>query len=180
MIADILWRRLDVPGHEVARLNEDDHRIEGTALFLHEEQVCKLDYHLICDDSWQTLTCTVLGWVGQAVVNATITVRDNTWMINGKQVETVSDCLDIDLNFSPVTNTLPIKRLNLAIGEKQTLKAAWLRFPGFYLEPLEQSYERLSDFAYRYESAGGSFVADVEVNHAGLVTRYENLWIAEN
>ena len=36
------------------------------------------------------------------------------------------------------------------------MKAAWLRFPGFTLEPLEQLYRRVDDVIYRYESAGES------------------------
>ncbi|MGH9318200.1 MAG: putative glycolipid-binding domain-containing protein, partial [Thermoanaerobaculia bacterium] len=57
--------------------------------------------------------------------------------------------------------------------------AAWLRFPSFRLEPLEQLYRRVDAATYRYESAGGKFVADLEVNAAGLVTSYPNFWRAE-
>ena len=43
---------------------------------------------------------------------------------------------------------------------------------GVSLERLEQSYRRLAESKYRYESAGGRFVADQEVNAAGFVTVY--------
>ena len=80
--------------------------------------------------------------------------------------------VDIDLNFSPSTNLLPIRRLGLAVGAEAPVTAAWLRFPSFALEPLAQTYRRLSIGAYRYESGGGAFTADLEVDDAGLVTRY--------
>ncbi|MDQ2870322.1 MAG: putative glycolipid-binding domain-containing protein [Acidobacteriota bacterium] len=86
----------------------------------------------------------------------------------------------LDLNFSPSTNLLPIRRLDLSIGEKAGVRAAWLRFPGFALEPLEQVYSRLGDGTYRYESGGGRFVAELEVDRAGFVTRYPNLWEIES
>jgi hypothetical protein len=62
--------------------------------------------------------------------------------------------------------------LNLPVGSEAVVKAAWLRFPSFQLEPLEQLYRRTGETTYRYESAGGRFTADLEVNEAGLVTHY--------
>ncbi len=59
------------------------------------------------------------------------------------------------------------------------MKAAWLRFPSFELELLPQRYRRLDETAYRYESAGGQFVADLQVNAAGFVTDYPGFWHAE-
>jgi hypothetical protein len=49
-------------------------------------------------------------------------------------------CIDLDLNFSPSTNLLPLMDLGLAIGQEATIRAAWLRFPRFALEPLDQVY----------------------------------------
>jgi hypothetical protein len=91
----------------------------------------------------------------------------------------VAGSIDLDLNFSPSTNLLPIRRLHLSIGEQAQVQAAWLRFPGFTLEPLEQLYRRVDDVTYRYESAGGKFVADLKVNAVGFVTLYPKVWAAE-
>ena len=88
-------------------------------------------------------------------------------------------CTDIDLNFSPSTNLLPIRRLGLAVGEASDVKAAWLRFPSFRLEPLAQQYRRLDELTYRYESAGGQFVAELKVDPSGFVVDYPGLWQAE-
>jgi len=101
------------------------------------------------------------------------------WWVNGEERPEVARCIDVDLNFSPSTNLLPIRRLDLAIGESAEVKAAWLRFPSFALEPLDQVYRRISADAYRYESAGGSFVRDLQVNAAGFVTDYPDFWTAE-
>jgi hypothetical protein len=84
--------------------------------------------------------------------------------------------IDIDLGFSPVTNTLPIRRLEPAIGEAVAVTAAWVRFPELTIEPLPQRYIRLAERRYRYESAGGAFVAEIEVDDLGLVTTYEGGW----
>lgn len=83
----------------------------------------------------------------------------------------MAGCIDLDLNFSPSTNLLPIRRLGLAVGQEAAARAAWLRFPSFTLEPLDQRYRRIDAATYRYESAGG-FAADLAVDAAGVVTRY--------
>jgi hypothetical protein len=84
----------------------------------------------------------------------------------------VAGCLDLDLNFSPSTNLLPIRRLELAIGLKAKVQASWLRFPSFTVEPLVQPYRRIHAATYRYESAGGRFVTELQVNTGGFVTSY--------
>ena len=58
------------------------------------------------------------------------------------------------------------------MGGEANVRAAWLRFPGFALEPLEQVYRRTAPGVYRYESAGGRFVADLDVDENGFVRRY--------
>jgi hypothetical protein len=177
-----LWRRRDLPGHESCRVIalEDGWRIAGTAVFLHERQACRLDYTIDCDATWRTLAAKVSGWVGKRDVEVEV-LREASgeWRLDGRDCPEVAGCVDIDLNFSPFTNTLPIRRLALKVGEAAPVRAAWLRFPSFALEPLEQSYERLDKNLYRYESAGGRFVASVGVDDHGLVTDYGEIWARE-
>jgi hypothetical protein len=178
----ILWRRLDRPGHESARLVEQEASwlLEGTAVFLHEGQPCRLNYRVVCDPQWHTKGGIVTGWVGGETVAVECSVDpEGTWWLNGVPCPEVEGCTDLDLNFSPSTNLLPIRRLNLAVGEEAPVKAAWLRFPSFQLEPLDQIYRRLDSGIYRYESAGGRFVRDLPVNAAGFVTAYPDFWRIE-
>lgn len=91
----------------------------------------------------------------------------------------MAGCIDIDLAFSSSTNMLPIRRLDLAIGQEAKVRAAWLRFPSFTLEPLDQLYRRIDAATYRYESAGGVFVTELQVNAAGFAALYPNLWQVE-
>jgi hypothetical protein len=128
----------------------------------------------------RTLSGRVAGWVGNRTVEIAI-VADSArrWRLNGAECPEVAGCIDLDLNFSPSTNLLPIRRLGLAVGQETRAQAAWLRFPSFSLEPLEQFYRRINATSYRYETADGTFVADLEVNEAGFITRYPNLWEAE-
>jgi hypothetical protein len=180
--AALLWRGIYRSGHEYVRLSNEQSqwRLEGVALFSYEQMPCRLDYQIVCDSDWHTTNCSVHGWVGDRSVSFEIrTDRNGEWWQNEIPCPAVTACLDIDLNFSPSTNLLPIRRLALAVGQSAEVKAAWLRFPSFELEPLEQVYQRLSDTIYRYSSASGAFVAQLVVNEMGLVTRYPDLWVAE-
>ena len=178
----ILWRRLDRPGHESARLTSrpDGWHLEGTAVFAHEGRACRLDYLVVCNTLWRTVSGRVAGWVGETAVEIEVAVdAAGRWRLDGAEVPEVEGAVDLDLNFSPSTNLLPIRRLGLAVGEEGPVRAAWLRFPSFRLEPLEQVYRRLDETTWRYESAGGRFTADLRVDAAGFVTRYPGGWEAD-
>ena len=179
----ILWRRLDQAGHDSARLSEDSGGaiIEGTAVFSESRRPCRLDYRVVCDTDWRTVSARVVGWLDTTEIDIDITVTSaRVWTFNGRPCVDVHGCDDIDLSFSPATNLLPIRRTRLAIGARVAVRAAWLRFPDLILKPLDQTYERLAESQYRYESAGGAFVALLETNSVGFVTRYPDLWQLEN
>ena len=182
MSHSILWQGIDRRGHEAARLYQRNTEwcLEGTAVFASDDRPCRLSYLIVCDSSWNTLSGTVSGWLGNDNVNIEISADNlHHWRLNGVEQPAVNTCIDLDLNFSPSTNLLPIRRLNLAIGQHAEVSAAWLRFPSFELEPLSQIYTRLDEFTYRYSSAGGTFIRDLTVNDVGFVTDYPGLWRGE-
>ncbi|MEM8860251.1 MAG: putative glycolipid-binding domain-containing protein, partial [Chloroflexota bacterium] len=174
----IHWRRLDTSGSESALLSQtaDGWTLSGHAVFLEEEQSCGLRYEIECNQEWQTQTVKVLGHIGTEPCDILIQLKNGSWTINGEPCPDVTGCVDIDLGFSPSTNLLPIRRLDLQTGQKEQVKAAWLKFPEMILVPLEQSYTKQSESAYLYESRGGVFTADLEVNRDGFVTVYPDLW----
>ena len=147
-------------------------------MFAHEDVPCRLDYAIACDLEWRTRRADVTGWVGHSAVEKRIRVAD-AWLLDGEPCPALVGCVDVDLNFSPSTNLLPLRRLRLSVGQSAPVRAAWLRFPGFKLELLEQVYHRIDEHTYRYESAGGSFVAVIQADVSGFVTEYPGAWSAE-
>jgi uncharacterized protein len=178
----MLWRRLDLPGHEIARLEalDDGWKLFGTAIFTYQRDPFKLDYVVICDATWRTKSAKVKGVIGSREIDVTVTVDTNCrWHLGETERTSIEGSLDIDLGFSPSTNLLPIRRLQLAVGDEAEVRAAWLPFPSFELEPLAQVYRRMAERTYRYESDGGSFTRTLEVNDTGFVTSYPGLWESE-
>jgi len=110
---------------------------------------------------------------GHASASATGALRHSPAAV---EIPSVAGCLDVDLAFTPATNFLPLRRLGLAVGESREMTAAWVRFPDLSVEPLAQRYTRLDEHRVRYESRGGAFTAELEVDELGLVVRYPPLW----
>ena len=177
----ILWRGFYLAGHEACQLSSQNSHwhLTGTAVFSHQQQPCRLDYLVVCDSRWHTRSGKVAGWLGNTFVNIELAIDlDHHWQLNGIVRPEVAGCIDLDLNFSPSTNLLPIRRLGLAIGQAAEISAAWLRFPTFELEPLPQLYRRVDESTYHYESDSGQFVADLQVNPTGFITNYPGIWQA--
>jgi hypothetical protein len=92
------------------------------------------------------------------------------WTVDGSAARSLKGCTDVDLGCSPSTNTLPIRRLRLAIGASATIRAAWVRFPELTVVKADQAYTRLDEFTYRY--ASGDFASELTVDDDGLVASY--------
>ena len=180
----MLWRRLDCPGHEAARLvfHAPFWQLTGTAVFADGGTPCRLEYQVTCDPSWRTRHAQLTGWYGSRRIGCTISAdASHHWRLDGRGCPEVAGCVDLDLSFSPATNLLPIRRLALPVGQAASVRAAWLRFPECRLEPLEQRYHRVDTERYDYESGAGegAFRARLRVTPAGLVAEYAGLWVAE-
>ena len=178
----IRWRRIDIPGTDdaVLRRESEGWSLSGVATLTDSGRPCRLEYAVLCDSSWRTSGCTVRGTVGDRQILLEVTRDDAAhWIVDGHRLAALDDCEDIDLAFTPATNLLPIRRLRLNVGERAYVRAAWMRFPQFDIEVLEQYYTRLGDDRYLYESAGGAFRRELTVDENGLVLEYPGLWTAQ-
>jgi hypothetical protein len=100
----MLWRRLDLPGQEIARLEAlgDGWKLFGTAIFAYQHHPSKLDYVVICDAPWRTKSAKVKGVIGSREIDVTVTVDTNRrWHLGETERTSVEGSLDIDLGFSP-------------------------------------------------------------------------------
>jgi len=142
----------------------------------------RLTYRVSTDRRWRTGLVSVTYWQGGEKNSVRLNLGpDGVWqdLLTGNDLSAaLNGCTDIDLGFTPATNTIPIQRLGLAIDESREVLAAWVRFPALTVEPLPQRYTRLAEGRYLYESGPTltEFSAEITVDEAGLVTAYPGGW----
>lgn len=98
--------------------------------------------------------------------------HDSTWTVDTAPRPDLDAAVDIDLAFSPFTNTLPVRRLSLADGESADIVTAYVEAGSFQVSADPQRYTRLAADRYRYEARDRDFVADLTVDADGLVVDY--------
>jgi hypothetical protein len=175
----VLWQRSDVPGFEWCRLDLEaaSARLSGTVVLAWEGLPWRIEYDIELDEQGRTRRLAI-GADGVAAEGGPPSRLDlvleadgsGRWSREGAVVINDPEALDCDLGFSPSTNTLPIRRLGLEIGEQREIAVAWILFPSFEVVLGRQTYERLADRTWRYRS--GSFDAELTVDEDGLVDAY--------
>jgi uncharacterized protein len=182
----VVWRPLAVGSeheaeHCTLRKLAKGFRLEGhvvTAVASGGSHV-PLHVHYIVDSdaAWRTRAVSVSQHYG--LVQSTLrldVINMRWWTAEGIEIPQLHWLIDVDLGVTPATNTLPIRRLGLDVGQHADVTAAWLRFPALTIEPLPQTYERLAPNLYRYTSNGGLFSALLETDEFGMVVHYEGGW----
>ncbi len=172
------WRRSDgieTDEHCTASIRESGLSLVGTVLGADGGRPVRVEYRVLTDATGLTTAAHVRdlrGFEQRTIALA----RDpkGAWTIDGAAVKALKGCTDVDLGCSPSTNTLPIRRLRLAVGGSQTIQAAWLRFPELSVVKTPQTYTRLDEFTYRYRS--GSYTGELTVDDDGLVASYD-VWM---
>jgi uncharacterized protein len=179
LVCSGLWRWLQGAGLERFEFLRSGNGwiMRGTIVTLADDVATEAKYELACDDSFRTTRAQVSVREPGTERSLHIEAENGRWYENGRENPNVKGAIDIDLGWSPSTNTLPIRRLKLQIGQSSgEFHAAWVRFPELVLEPLAQEYLRLSDHLYRYSSRSGAFSADLLVDEHGVVLNYQGFW----
>lgn len=169
ILATVVWE-LPGEGAEVCTLEDvqPGFRLAGTAILAADGAPFFIEYEVGVDAEWRTRSVDVT--CNEITIELTAD-GNGSW-----SAPAFDGCIDVDLGFTPATNTLPIRRAGLAVGEAADLNVAWMRFPELELERMTQRYARLADDRYRYASPG--FTAELQVDEHGLVLEYEGLWRA--
>jgi len=134
----------------------------------------RVTYHLELDPAWQVRRVSVTTGDEQVTLH-----RDTsgTWRDgNGVLVPALTGCTDVDISVTPFTNTLPIRRLQLAEGESAEIRVAYIQLPGPAIRPVRQRYTNLGGGRYRYEALESGFTAEITVDADGLVVEYPGLF----
>jgi len=135
-----------------------------------------LSYRLRIDPAWRLREAVLATTAGLELTLSTD--GSGRWRDgNGRPLPQIEGCIDIDIEATPFTNTLPIRRLGLSVGDSADIAVTYVSLPDLALGTARQRYTRLSGTStYRFESLGSEFTAELPVDAQGLVLDYPGLF----
>lgn len=95
----------------------------------------------------------------------------------GERLRALDGCVDIDIWPTPLTNSFPVWRSSLPIGERREFRMAWVSAPTLTVEPKAQAYTRQDDRLFLFESLDETgFTAGLSLDEDGFVIDYPGLF----
>ncbi len=176
---DVIWERIDLPGHDACTIEraDDGWQISGMAVWAEDGTVSRMSYRVTLAPDWATRSARVAGVSGGRDILLDLW-RDaqGLWWSGSVQIVSVSGCLDVDLGFTPATNTNALRRMALELGAAVETTAAWLDTSDWQIKPLTQHYRRMDDTHYRYRSPSHGYEATLTTDENSVITDYPELW----
>jgi len=149
--------------------------ISGVVIAREEQTQFGLSYRLKLDALWHTRDVLVKTTSGH-VLHLESDGRGH-WRENGKDQPALQGCIDIDIQATPITNTLPIRRLDLETGESMEVRLCYITVPDLTVFASNQRYTAVeAGSLYRFESLEDGFTADLPVDTDGFVLDYPGLF----
>jgi hypothetical protein len=149
----VAWQQWD--GFGVELLEVADGRAVGTLI---RDKICA-EYEIQWEGSWR-------------ITGAKVALRG----LESRSISVdLQGATEIDIAACAFTNTLPIRRLKLAIGQAAKIEVAYVHLPELRVERVQQRYTRLADRRYKYEGLNTGFTTELDVDEDGLVIDYPGL-----
>src|SRR5215469_1380984 len=135
-----------------------------------------LRYRIDCDRSWRVRK-VALELVGTNHSSEFTSDGGEQWFDQHRRtaMPRLAGAIDVDISATPFTNSLPIRRLNLRVGESTEISALYFLVPALKVSLDRQRYTRLDRRHFRYESVDSDVRRDIEIDGAGLVVSYPGL-----
>jgi len=178
----LVWTGVEEWMTEAAEVELTDGGLRATGTQLGADPVpYRVDYRLECPDDYVTreLDLTATTESGQRHLLLTHDGQGG-WQADGHHdLPDLSDARDIDIQNSPLTNTMPILRHGFQRGGEGDFLMAFVTMPALRVEASPQRYEHVSaggnGSVVRYLSRDGDFTAELELDDEGLLVFYPRL-----
>ena len=139
----------------------------------------RLTYRLTWDELWRVREVELV--VTTESLNRSLLLKTDGhghWRHgDGPVIAELDGCIDVDIWPTPFTNSFPIWREPMAVGERREFYMVWIFAPDLTVHPQPQAYTRLAERLYVFENLDGSgFRAELPVDEDGIVLDYPNLF----
>jgi uncharacterized protein len=164
--------------HLVLSIRSDRIVAEGVIIATVEGVQFAATYRVECDAAWRTVvTKARLIGVDDRGLDLTSDGAGHWRDDRGAAMPELDGAIDVDVSATPFTNTLPIRRLDLAEGQTAHIRAAYVSLPDLTVTLDPQRYTCLKHGRrYRYESLDSKFVREIDIEVDGLVVTYPGLF----
>jgi hypothetical protein len=180
----ICWRHIwnkDREGVGLEHLLLAEREADSVILAFDEEQgPFRFTYRLTWDELWRLREAELVVTTERSTRSLSLqTDGQGHWRHgDGRAITELDGCLDIDIWPTPFTNSFPIRRESMAVGERRQFHMAWVFAPDLTVRPQPQAYTRLADHLYLFENLDGSgFRAELPVDEDSIVLDYPDLFL---
>lgn len=165
----VIWQRLDTGGPGLEHLQLGRGWVSGSVIGRAEGSPFSLRYRIEVDAQGHPSACElrVSGRSSLALTRSAAGV----WFGNGQEWSDLSGCTDLDLNITPYTATLALRRLRLRPGQSGEVLAARIEVPSLSRQVVRQRYTCLTLTRYRSEDLAGDSSTELSVDE-DLFVRY--------
>ena len=194
-----LWAKDDPVGMEHAEIEIGADGLAATSTAFGTIPIpYRLDLELQVDGDWITrrlaLAATGDGWARSLVLERTRSWTGSITDNGAVPPEVIAsappdgidpgdvppDVLDVDVQYSPLTNLMPIRRLGLARPDAAgSFVMAWISVPSLAITLDDQRYTLLGiddgDRCARFENGDGFFIAVIRCDGDGVVVDYPGI-----
>ncbi|MCP3014973.1 putative glycolipid-binding domain-containing protein [Nocardiopsis dassonvillei] len=175
-----VWARTDVPeglGLGALLPEPDGYRLEAGETVVVGEERFLTRFSVRADLAWTTRRVYAEVLSSQGLESVTLDAQGGHWTgPDGAPLPGLVGCLDVDVAATPLTNTLPIRRLGLRPGEYRDIAVVWIDIPSLRVRRVRQRYTRhpaedgLERYTYR-DPLHGEYRLSVDGD--GVVVDYE-------
>lgn len=178
MQANVIWTGREYYSLEncVVALNDEGTTIDSMIVGMYENSLYRVGYRIRTDTNWVTRSVELSTQVFDEK-KTYVFEHNGRWTCDGKPCPEFEDCIDVDIPLTPFTNTLPIRRLNLDVGQTHEIRVLYLDVLAREFKPVRQKYQRLSGSQYKYENVPNDFEAVITVDDDGIVVDYPQLFV---
>ncbi len=182
MTSELIWQHLEAPGWEHVRvITEHPGWTVFDSILAREAngQVLRGGYTLVVDKEWRTLELRFMleSEPGSMQGIHLLSEGDGRWFDADEQhIPELDGILDVDIQWSPLTNTLPLNRIGMETGSHHDIRLAYIALPEPRLQVVEQHYHRPDTSTLELSVPGSNEKYPMTVDEDGYVVHYPELF----